>query len=249
MTYKLYFKVWKAFQKFQGDVKPPQGDISGILEFLQSGLEKGLKPATLRMQVSALGAFLNKPLAENKYIRRFMRAASRLILARRITTPPWNLSLVLIALTGPPFEPITEILIKHLTLKTAFLISITAARRVGELSALVHSHPYTQILEDRLILRTDPAFLPKVVSDFHRNQEVILPSFCASSASAGERILHRLDVRHSLIEYLDRSTGWRKSRSLFVQFSGTQKGQKATSNSIARWLRQTIQIAYSVSNV
>lgn len=150
--------------------------------------------------------------------------------AKIVSAPPWDLSLVLKALTKEPFEPIDKIPIRFLTFKTVFLVAITSARRVGELSALVHNHPYTQILDDRVILRTEPAFLPKVVSPFHRNQEVTLPPFCTSPSSSGEKVFHNLDVRRSLLEYLDRCKDWRKSRALFVQFGGTQKGKGVKSS-------------------
>lgn len=78
-------------------------------------MEKGLKPATLRMQISALSAFLNKTLADNMYIKRFMRAAIRMV--RRNMTPPWDLSLVFNALTKAPFELISDVPIKYLTIK------------------------------------------------------------------------------------------------------------------------------------
>lgn len=103
----------------------------------------GLRPATLNVQISALSDFLNRSLASNPWIVRFVKATMRMLPAKIDTTPPWDLSLVLNALTQDPFEPIGEIPIKYLTLKTAFLIAITTARRVGEMSPLVHSHPYT----------------------------------------------------------------------------------------------------------
>lgn len=132
------------------------------------------------------------------------------MLPTRSVVPPWDLSLVFNALTQAPFEPIEQASVKHLTIKTIFLVAITTARRVGEISALVHNPPYTQILDDRVILRTDPAFLPKVVTAFHRNTEVVLPSFCSSPSSAKEKVFHTLDVRRALVEYLHRVSEWRK---------------------------------------
>lgn len=250
VTYSLYYKVWRAFDRFCTERGYPlEYDIKVLLEFLQRGLDSGLKPATLKVQVSALSAFLNRSLASNPWVIRFIKAAMRLLPTRRSIVPPWDLSLVLNALTREPFEPLQDISMRCLTLKAVFLVAVTTARRVGEISALVHNHPYTQILDDRIILRTDPAFLPKVVSAFHRNEEVVLPSFCSSPSSAGERVFHTLDVRRTLIEYLHRSSQWRKSRSLFVQFAGPQKGSKASKNSIARWIKQAIQLAYSKANM
>lgn len=224
-------------------------DVLRILDFLQRGVEKGLKPATLKVQVAELSTFLGRSLAADPWVAKFIKATTRMIPARVTNTPPWDLCLVLNALTKEPFEPIEDTPIKMLTLKTVFLVALTSARRVGELSALVHNPPYTQILDDRVILRTDPAFLPKVVSPFHKNQEVILPSFCGSPSSAGEKVFHTRDVRRSLIEYLSRCKEWRKCRSLFIQFGGAQKGRRASKDSIARWIRQTIQLAYEVSGV
>lgn len=250
VTYNLYFKAWRAFTNFcEQEGIADRNNIKVILDFLQKGVEKGLRPATLKVQVAALSTFLGRPLAANPWVIRFLKATVRMSPARMPGAPPWDLTLVLNALTKEPFEPIGDIPIKMLTLKTVFLVAITSARRVGELSALVHNPPYTQILDDRVILRVDPAFLPKVVSPFHKAQEVVLPSFCDSPSSEGEKTFHSLDVRRSLLEYLSRCSEWRKDRALFIQFGGTQKGKKASKNSIARWIRQAIQLAYQVSGM
>ena len=82
------------------------------------------------------------------------------------------------ALTKEPFEPVAQISVKFLLLKMAFLLAITTARRVSDLQALTIKEPFLLLLEDRVILKQDPLFLPKVTSNFHRSQEIILPSFC-----------------------------------------------------------------------
>lgn len=75
-----------------------------VLEFLQSGLEKGLNPSTLKVQFSALSSLLDRKLAEHPSIQRFIRASSRIHPQFHSTVSPWNLKLVILALTSSPFE-------------------------------------------------------------------------------------------------------------------------------------------------
>ena len=49
--------------------------------------------------------------------------------------PKWNLSVVLNELTKAPFEPMKDTYLKHLTLKTAFLLALASAKRRSEIHA------------------------------------------------------------------------------------------------------------------
>ncbi|MGH0165047.1 UNVERIFIED_CONTAM: hypothetical protein FKN15_050489 [Acipenser sinensis] len=66
---------------------------------------------------------------------------------------------------------------KYLTWKTAFLTAVTSTRRVSELQALVIDTPYFQPF-DRIVCRTNPQFLPKVVTEFHINQTKVGTELC-----------------------------------------------------------------------
>ncbi|XP_072004041.1 uncharacterized protein [Engystomops pustulosus] len=68
VTFAIYHKIWKKFVTFCGDNPPSQSNpnILQILDFLQKGLEQGLSTGTLKVQVSALGAFCDRPLAEHR---------------------------------------------------------------------------------------------------------------------------------------------------------------------------------------
>lgn len=114
--------------------------------------------------------------------------------------PTWDLSLVLGALTGSPFE-LEKSEVKWVVLKAVFLISITSARRVSELQALSIREPFLLILEDRVVLKTDSSFLPKVSSAFHRTQDLILPTFYSTSEVDEEGTFSLLDNRRSLLTY------------------------------------------------
>ncbi|XP_075715631.1 patatin-like phospholipase domain-containing protein 6 [Rhinoderma darwinii] len=46
---------------------------------------------------------------------------------------------------------------------------------------------YAKVLDDRVIMKTLPGFLPKVISPFHQDQEIILPSFCDSLKNPREQ--------------------------------------------------------------
>ena len=51
--------------------------------------------------------------------------------------PQWDLGIVLEALGKPPYEPLREASLKHLTLKTVFHLAMASAGRRSELKALV----------------------------------------------------------------------------------------------------------------
>ena len=51
--------------------------------------------------------------------------------------PQWDLGIVLEALSKPPYAPLREAFLKHLTLKTVFLLALASGGRHSELQALV----------------------------------------------------------------------------------------------------------------
>ncbi|XP_071998846.1 uncharacterized protein [Engystomops pustulosus] len=144
VTFTIYYKIWKKFVTFCGANPPVQTNpnILQVLDFLQRGLEIGLSSSTLKVQISALSAFFDHPLADH-----------------------------------------------------------------------------------RIVLTLDPSFVPKVVSDFHRNQEIILPSFCGNPSSSKEMAWHSLDVRRSVLAYLQATESWRKDHNLCSVSGEEQRGK------------------------
>ncbi|XP_040271711.1 uncharacterized protein LOC120989032 [Bufo bufo] len=121
VTSAIYLKIWKRYCSWLGVERPDTSSppINRILDFLQCGLELGLRPSTLKVQVSALSSFYDCSLASHRWIRRFFRAVSRLRPSLKSRAPTWDLNIVLEGLTKPPFVPLSEISLKHLSLKTA----------------------------------------------------------------------------------------------------------------------------------
>ncbi|XP_069813158.1 uncharacterized protein [Dendropsophus ebraccatus] len=249
VTSAIYLRTWKAFCRYVNQpinvIAPP--NIPLILDFLQEGLNMNLRPSTIKVQISALSALFDFRLAEHPWVKRFTKAATRLAPSIKSRLPPWDLNIVLSGLTISPFEPMLELPIRLLSWKLAFLLAITSARRVSEIRAFSINPPYMTIRDDRIILSPDPAFLPKVVSNFHRSQEVVLPSFCTNPSNDREAAFHTLDVRRILLHYLEVTRDWRQTDNLLVSFQGKNKGKAATSQTIARWVKQAIGECYRSS--
>ena len=186
-TRAAYTYRWRVFtgwcQAYQTD--PFLASTQDILLFLQIQFEA----VTLRGMLAAIKAVCIGEFAISEdgcsMISRYLRGARRLTASSRAPqVPTWNLYLVLEALKHPPFEPLGNVDRKWLSLKTAFLLAITSARRIGELHALsVHRDCCTFSPEgSKVVLRPNPAFLPKVLSDFHLSQSIELQSLPVSAA-------------------------------------------------------------------
>ncbi|XP_041429632.1 uncharacterized protein LOC121397238 [Xenopus laevis] len=243
---KTYHRVWRCYRDWcaQQKLSFTIFTVPRLLQFLQTGLDKGLSPGSLKSQVSALSILFQRKIANLPDVRTFLQGAIHMAPPYREPIPPWDLNLVLRALQGPPFEPLATIPLTWLTWKVVFLIAISSARRVSELSALSCQSPFLIFHSDRAVLRTTPSFLPKVISEFHINQDITIPSFCPRPKSPKEVALHALDPVRALKFYLDRTKDIRKSSSLFVLLSGAHKGSPASKTTISRWIREAIRRAY-----
>ena len=122
-----------------------------------------------------------------------------------------HLNIVLSQLERGPFEPIHKAALKFLSWKVALLLALTSGRKVGEFQAFTTKEPFLQFRDDRVILRTNPHFIPKVPSGFHLNEPVILKTFLPNPKDGAEKALFMLDVRRCLKFYLDKTQQYRRS--------------------------------------
>lgn len=78
-THTIYNRTWQKSVSWCAEAKkdPKSPSIPLILDFLQSGLNKGLSPSTLCRQVAALSAALTsqkgESVAQNSHVKRFLR--------------------------------------------------------------------------------------------------------------------------------------------------------------------------------
>ena len=245
-TNTVYTRVWERFAhlaqlKGWNHASP---DPYQILEFLQTGIDKGLSSSTLKVQISALSAKTGTRWALHPLIIQFMKACIKIRPPRKPSFPAWDLSVVLEALSNPPFFPLNSISLWDLTLKLTFLIAIASARRVSELQALMSKEPYLVFLPDRVILRPSDRFLPKVTSAFHYGQDIVLP--CLSNEE-GEP--HALDIKSAISNYLSATIHLRSTDALLIIPHGARRGQAASSRTIASWLVKAIGKAYSTQQL
>ncbi|XP_069829439.1 uncharacterized protein [Dendropsophus ebraccatus] len=82
-----------------------------------------------------------------------------------------------------------------------------------------------------------------------RSQEVVLPSFCNTPTNEREASFHSLDVRRAILHYLQVTKEWRLSNNLLISFQGKTKGKTASTQTIARWVKQAIEECYKAKNI
>ena len=138
---RVYDSRWAIFQKWAQEnqvdfTKPSIPQVADFFNHLFT--DKNLKPRTIagyRISVAdglgSAGQMVSQSLDLNRLIASFHRdrpSANRSI-------PNCDLSLVLLALTRPPFEPLAKADLKILTFKTVFLLALASGQRRSEIHA------------------------------------------------------------------------------------------------------------------
>ena len=175
------------------------------------------------------------------------------------TVPDWNLVLVLERLCMPPFEPITQSSLKHLTYKCVFLIAMACSCRVSELHALaIDKVSHTQNW-GKVFLEPKSDFLAKNQANHqvpnHRcfTLKALVPPANKVHFAPGSSEETRYNRKklfcpvRALRFYLARTKHYRKNKSaLFISLNpGYTKD--ITKQSIGNWVRHTINLCYALA--
>ncbi len=150
-TKRLYALKWSVLSMWCLDHgENPSIRLIVVLSFLQELLDKGRSPSTLKVYIyiAAIAAsyapIAGQSLGRNTSAVRFLRGTKRLYPPLPLTVLTWDLPTVLMALKGPPFEPLQSITFRSLSLKTALLLALALIKRVGDLQVLCISPAYLE---------------------------------------------------------------------------------------------------------
>ena len=255
-TRKVYEGKWAVFEKWcqqnKVDVRAPP--IASIADFLLHLFEnQRLQPGTIEGYRSAFTNKLgNDPvqISHNEELTRLMDSFHRDRPKKSRGVPAWNLALVLHHLTKPPFEPLRNASLKHLTFKTVFLLALASGKRRSEIHAWLLKNVRYQDNGTKVSLTPSARFLSKNQLA-KEGPESVAPVIIPSLAATLDRSLtddKTLCPVRALRYYLDRTTNIRRHQELaFLSFKkGFEKDiARAT---ISSWIKQTVMLCYELSD-
>ncbi len=140
-TKRLYTLKWSICLAWcqDRDIEPVTSEVSVVLSFLQEMLDKRLS-STIKVHTAAIAAFrapiAGRSVGRESVVIQFLRGARRMNPPRPRTVPLCDITTILRALKGPPFEPLQSSSLRVLSLKTALLLALALVKRVGDLQAL-----------------------------------------------------------------------------------------------------------------
>jgi len=142
-TTSRYDYIWSKFAqwyKILHKSSPYRAKITTVADYLMQLHERKLAFATILTHKSAIAvtikAVTGVDISSDEVIVNLLRKFKTIIPKTVHDVPDWDLSVVLKALTRPPFEPLNEASTRFLTMKTLFLTTWASAARVSEIHAL-----------------------------------------------------------------------------------------------------------------
>ncbi len=114
----------------------------------------------------------------------FLKGARRLHSPHSPSVPPWDLEVVLRALSQPPFEPLASVDLKELSIKTAPLLALALAKHIGDLHTFSADRDCIRVRHGdcSITLQPRPGYVPKSLSTPFQNADCFF--VCLSSESS-----------------------------------------------------------------
>ena len=251
-TNKLYEAKWRIYTSWCrrrqiNPVKISKQQLANFFSYLHDDLHKGHSAILGYKAVinSTIKLCKSKDICNNYHIESLLRSYKLEKPPVDKSVPKWNLNLVLNSLTKKPYEPMLSASLKHLTWKTAFLLSFATAARVSEITNLnrkkvSHDRQWTKVT-----LQTHDSFVAKN-QDLTKESQARTFSIPALYDFAGPDLpdRHLCPVR-SLRYYLHKTDYIRtpEKKALLISHSPNHKGD-ITVNTVANWLKNVIKLAY-----
>ena len=142
-TRTIYKSKWALFEKWCREKlvdfsTPSVKQVSDFFVYLYQDLNR--RPSTIDGYKTAIVDTLGparRHISQSLDLHRLLTSFHRDRPKSSRNLPKWNLSVVPNELTKAPFEPMKDTDLKHLTLKTAFLLALASSKRRSEIHALV----------------------------------------------------------------------------------------------------------------
>ncbi len=231
-------------------VDPTTAPITVVADFLQELFDvQKFSPNTIAGYRAAISIIHEghegTSLGQNRDLRDLIVGMSQLRPIKKSLLPNWSLPLVLNRLIKEPFEPLQSADLKFVTLKTAFLIAVASGRRVSEIHALSVDSTHLRWEKAGVRMRTNPHFMAKNESLRNPGKDIFLAKFDTFTSVKEDKLLCPC---RALKIYLKKVAPIRESHSQL--FLTHKKGavQNASKRTIARWVVETVRLAYEKAN-
>ena len=249
-TRTIYKSKWALFEKWcrENSVDFSTPSVKQISDFyLYQDLNR--RPSTTDGYRTAIFDTLGPTahhIAHNADLHRLLSSFHRDRPKSYRNLPKWNLSVVLNELTKAPFEPMKDTDLKHLTLKTAFLLALASGKRRSEIHAWVENKVSNLGQWEKVALFPSSDFIAKNQLAREGSQSVSPVTIPALTTIVDRQFKEdrTLCLVRALRYYLDRTKDLRGSRSLlFISF---KKGHTSDIRpaTLSSWLKQTILLCY-----
>ena len=248
-TRTIYKSKWALFEKWcrENSVDfstPSVKQISDFFMYLYQDLNR--RPSTIDGYRTAIVDTLGptaQHIAHNADLHRLLSSFHRDRPKSSRNLPKWNLSVVLNDLTKAPFEPMKDTDLKHLTLKTAFLLALASG---SEIHAWVRNKVSNLGQWEKVALFSSSDFIAKNQLAIEGSQSVSPVTIPALTTIVDRQFKEdrTLCPVRALRFYLDRTKDLRGSLSLlFISF---KKGHTSDIRpaTLSSWLKQTILLCY-----
>ena len=249
-TRTIYKSKWALFEKWcrENSVDfstPSVKQISDFFMYLYQDLNRC--PSTIDgYRTAIVDTLLAHHIAHNPDLHRLLSSfiSDRPKSSRNILK--WNLSVVLNELTKAPFEPMKDTDLKHLTLKTAFLLALSSCKRRCEINDWVANKVSNLSQWEKVALFPSSDFIAKNQLAREGSQSVSPVTIPALTTIVDRQFKEdrTLCPVRALRYYLDQTQDLRGSRSLlFISF---KKGHTSDIRpaTLSSWLKQTILLCY-----
>ena len=241
-TRTIYKSKWALFEKWcrENSVDfstPSVKQVSDFFMYLYQDLNR--RPSTIDGYRTAIVDTLGptgQHIAQSSDLHRLICSFHRDRPKSSRNLPKWNLSVVLNELTKAPFEPMKDTDLKHLTLKTAFLLALASGKHCSEIHAWVANKVSNLGQWEKVALFPSSDFIAKNQLAREGSQSVSPVTIPALTTIVDRQFKEdrTLCPVRALRYYLDQTKDLRGSRSLlFISF---KKGHT--------WLKQTILFCY-----
>ena len=240
-TRTIYKLKWALFEKWcrENSVDFSTPSVKHISDFFMYPYQDlNRRPSTIDGYRTAIVDTLGPTahhIAHNPDLHRLLSSFHRDRLKISRNLPKWNLSVVLNELTKAPFEPVKDTDLKHLTLKTAFLLALASGKRRSEIHAWVTKKVSNLGQWEKVALFPSSDFIAKNHLAREGSQSVSPVTIPALTTIIDRQFKEDRTLRY----YLDRTQDLRGSRSLlFISF---KKGHTSDIRhaTLSSWLKQT----------